>query len=460
MNRPPTEPLAFSNRHLDLAARDEESVIGWRYEPRIVFSGGQGAKLVDVDGNEYYDCNAGMMCLVLGHAHPELVETIREQAERFVHQSSWFTNPWAIELAELVASTLPDGLEVTNYAVTGSEANEIAMRMALGVTGGFDICTVVRGLHGGSLAAESATSVGGARKRGLGPLSLPAVTNCIVPPFYYRAPVRDPDAWDEISLQLTAEMIEHTTSQEVGGILVEPMMVAGGMIVPSKRWMRGLREIADRWGALLIFDEAQLAPAKTGRMWGFEHYGVVPDVVTWAKGMSAGLPVCGTVTTREIAERAAGTRGLPWAGTYSSDPLPAAVALKQLQIVIRDGLVAHAAGLGETLRSCLAALQQRHECIGDVRGAGFYRVLDIVTDPETRTPDPELAERIRYHALAEGLVITCVKNYMRISPPLIMTRDEVDDMVGRLGVAIERAKAGRPTGTDFSVSSSLAADPV
>ena len=292
---------AFSNRHLDLAARDEESVIGWRYEPRIVFSGGRGARLVDVDGNEYYDCNAGMMCLVLGHAHPELVETIREQAERFVHQSSWFTNPWAIELAELVASTLPDGLEVTNYAVTGSEANEIAMRMALGVTGGFDICTVVRGLHGGSLAAESATSVGGARKRGLGPLSLPAVTNCIVPPFYYRAPVRDADAWDEISLQLTEELIEHTTSQEVGGILVEPMMVAGGMIVPSKRWMRGLREIADRWGALLIFDEAQLAPAKTGAMWGFEHYGVVPDVVTWAKGMSAGLPVCGTVTTREIA---------------------------------------------------------------------------------------------------------------------------------------------------------------
>ena len=128
--------------------------------------------------------------------------------------------------------------------------------------------------------------------------------------------------------------------------------------------------------------------------------------------------------------------------------------------MIRDGLVAHAAALGETLRNGLAALQQRHECIGDVRGMGFYRVLDIVADPETRAPDPEMAERIRCHALAEGLVITCVKNYMRISPPLIMTHDEVDDMVGRLGVAVERAKAGRPTGTDFSVSSSLAADPV
>ena len=132
MNTPPTEPFAFSNRHLDLAARDEESVLGWRYAPRIVFSGGRGAKLIDVDGNEYYDCNAGMMCLVLGHAHPELVETIREQAEGLVHQSSWYTNPWSIELAELIASTLPGDLDVTNYAVTGSEANEIAMRMAPG----------------------------------------------------------------------------------------------------------------------------------------------------------------------------------------------------------------------------------------------------------------------------------------------------------------------------------------
>ena len=246
----------------------------------------------------------------------------------------------------------------------------------------------------------------------------------------------------------------------MGAILVEPMMVPGGMIVPSKRWMRGLREIADRWGALLIFDEAQLAPARTGAMWAFEHHGVVPDIVTWAKGMSAGLAVCGTVTTREIAERATGTKGLPWAGTYSGDPLPAAVALAQLRIVIRDGLVAHAAALGERLQDGLAKLQLRHECIGDVRGMGFYRLLDIVTDPQTRTPDPEMAERIRYHALAEGLVMICVKNYIRIAPPLVMTRDEVDDLVGRLGVAIERAKSGRPTGTDFSTSSSLAADPV
>ena len=447
----------FSNRHMDLVARDSESIMGWRYEPRVMITGGKGSKLSDIDGNEYYDCSAGMMCLVLGHAHPELVETIKEQAEQIVHESSWYSNPWAVELAELMASTLPGDLKVMNYAVTGSEANEIAMRMSLSVTGQFDICSVVRGLHGGSLAAESATTVGGARRRGLGPLTLPALRNCIVPPFYYRAPVQDQDEWDRISLQLTEEMIEHTTSQEVAAIMLEPMMVAGGMIVPSKRWMQGIREIADRWDALLIFDEAQLAPARTGKMWGFEHYDVQPDIVTFAKGMSAGFPVCGAITTQEIAEKSSGNKGLPWAGTYSTDPLPCAVALKQLQIVLRDQLAERSAHLGELLGSGLKRLQNRHECIGDVRGKGFYRMLDIVTDPETRTQDHAMAERIRYYAMAEGLMMICVKNFIRISPPCIMTDEEVKDLVDRLDKAITRAKAASDTRVDFSTSSSLAA---
>jgi len=450
--------FSFSNRHLDLMARDAEYVSGWRYEPRIIFERGEGVKLFDIDGNEYYDLSSGMMCLVLGHAHPELVDTIKDMAGRFVHQSSWYSNPWAIELAELITSTLPDKFEVVNFAVTGSEANEIAMRMALGVTGGFDICSAVRGLHGGSLAAEALTSVGGARKRGLGPMMMPARSNCIIPPFYYRAPVNDPDEWDRISLQLTEEMIEYTTSQEVAGLMLEPMLVPGGMIVPSERWIKGIREIADKLNALLIFDECQLAPSRTGNLWGFQRYDVTPDIVTFGKGMSAGFAVCGTATTREIADECAGKKGLPWSGTYPQDPLACAVALKQLQIVLRDDITARAAELGEILATRLNGLKLQHECIGDIRGAGLYRMLDIVSDPETRKPDPALAERIRREALAEGLVMISVKNFMRICPPLIVTEPEIDDIVGRLGQAISRAVANRSGGIDFSTSSSLAAD--
>lgn len=439
-------------------ARDAEHVLGWRYEPRVIFERGEGVKLFDVDGNEYYDLSSGMMCLVLGHAHPELVDTIKDMAGRFVHQSSWYTNPWAIELAELIASTLPGDLDVINFAVTGSEANEIAMRMALGATDGFDICSVVRGLHGGSLAAEAVTSVGGARKRGLGPLSIPARSNSIVPAFYYRAPVQDPDEWDRISLQMTDELIEFTTSQEVAALMLEPIAVPGGMIVPSEKWMRGIKEIADKWDALLIFDECQLAPSRTGNMWGFQRYDVTPDIVTFGKGMSAGFAICGTATTREIAEASDGKKGLPWAGTYPQDPLSCAVALKQLEIVLRDDITGQAARMGDILEAKLSGLTDRHECIGDIRGAGLYRMLDIVSDRETRVADPAMAELIRREAMAEGLVMIAVKNYMRVCPPLIITEAQIDDVVGRLDRAITKAMSKRTDEIDFSSSGSLAAN--
>jgi 2,2-dialkylglycine decarboxylase (pyruvate) len=456
MDKQIEKAFSFSKNHKELMERDSKVISGWRYEPSVFFERGEGVKLFDVDGNEYYDLSSGMMSLPLGHAHPELCETIKSMADRFHHQSSWYSNPWTVELAELIVSTLPGDLNIINFAVTGSEANEIAMRMALGYTGGFDICSVVRGLHGGSLAAEAVTSVGGGRKKGLGPLSIPAKSNCIIAPFYYRAPVKDQDEWDRISLQLTRELMEFTTSQEVAAIIMEPMMVPGGMIVPSKQWVQGIREIADEWEALLIFDEMQLAPSRTGKMWGFEHFGVQPDIVTFGKGISAGFANCGTVTSHEIVDKCKGNQGLPWAGTYNNDPLPAAVALKQLQIIIRDDVTEKAAKVGDFLEQKLVKLQNSHECIGDVRGKGLYRMLDIVVDRNSRTPNPELAERIRREAMKEGIAMIAVKNYMRICPPLIITENEIDDVVGRLDKAITRAVENQTQKMDYSSSSSLA----
>jgi 2,2-dialkylglycine decarboxylase (pyruvate) len=450
--------FSFSARHRDLMARDEESVMGWRYEPRIMFERGRGVMIIDVDGNEYIDATAGMMCMSLGHSHPELTETIREQAGRLVHTSSWYSNEPSIEFAELIGSTLPGNLKVVNFAVTGSEANEIAMRMALAVTRKFDIVTVVRGLHGGSLAAEAMTTVAGPRRKGLGPFMMPAKANCIIPPFSFRAPPGCEENWDETSRKISEEMIEHTTSQEIAGILSETMMVAGGMIVPSNEWMKWLRKTADKWGALLILDEAQLAPGRTGKLWGFQNYDVTPDIVTFAKGMTAGMAICGAVTTPEIAEKSKGHAGLPWSGTYPHDPLPAAVALKQLQIVLRDKLVERAAALGKHMRPLLDRLKDDFEPVGDVRGMALYQMLDIVTDRKSRKPDFAMAERIRYYAALEGVIIICVKNFIRICPPLIITEAQIDDMVGRIRKAITRAQADTGRKVDFKQSSSLAAE--
>ncbi|MBI4182386.1 MAG: aspartate aminotransferase family protein [Proteobacteria bacterium] len=448
----------FSNTHHDLMARDARHVLGWRYEPRVMIKSGKGVKVFDVDGQEYFDMTSGMMCMVLGHSHPELVEAIKEQAELFTHESSWYSNPWLVEFAELIASTLPKGLEVVNFAVTGSEANEIAMRLALGVTGKYDIVTVLRGLHGGSLAVEALTSVGGARKANLGPLMIPAHRNVIYAPLCFRCPINlEYPSCAVACLDRSEEMMELVTSQEVAAILAETIPVSGGMIVPPKEWLPRLRDLATRWGAFLVLDEAQLAPAKTGRIWAFEHDGVVPDVVTFGKGMTAGMGIAGAVTTREIAEKARGKAGIPWGGTYSGDPLPAAVALRQLQIVIRDRLSERAARLGEIQKRRLEELKSRFEVIGDVRGKGLYHMLDIVESKSGKAPDFAMAERIRYNALLEGLMVIAVKNFVRICPPLIITEAELDDALGRLEVAVRRSMAGFPKDVDFSRSSSLAA---
>jgi 4-aminobutyrate aminotransferase-like enzyme len=395
---------------------------------------------------------------VLGHSHPELTETIREQAELLVHESSWYSNPWAIEFAELITSTLPGNLKVVNFAVTGSEANEIAMRMAVATTRKHDIVSVLRGLHGGSLAAEAVTSVGGERKGGLGPFMIPARSNAILAPFCYRCPVNlTYPSCDIGCLKLSEDMMEHMTSKSVAGIIAESILVPGGMIVPPAEWLPRLKKVAEDWGSLLILDEAQLAPGRTGKLWAFEHYDVLPDIVTFAKGMSAGLAICGTVTTPEIAEACRGQAGLPWSGTYPADPFPSAVALKNLQIVLRDRLSERAEKLGEVLRARLEPLVEKFECIGDVRGKGLYRMLDIVQDKKSKRPDYAMAERIRYNAVLEGVVTICVKNYMRLAPPLIITEAEIDDVVGRLSTAIQRAVDGYPKDIDFTKSSSLAA---
>jgi 4-aminobutyrate aminotransferase-like enzyme len=450
--------FSFSNRHIDLMQRDAKTLFGWRYDPPLVFDRGKGVFITDVDGNDYYDLTAGMMCMVLGHSHPELTETIREQAELLVHESSWYSNPWAIEFAELITSTLPGNLKVVNFAVTGSEANEIAMRMAVATTRKHDIVSVLRGLHGGSLAAEAVTSVGGERKGGLGPFMIPARSNAILAPFCYRCPVNlTYPSCDIGCLKLSEDMMEHMTSKSVAGIIAESILVPGGMIVPPAEWLPRLKKVAEDWGSLLILDEAQLAPGRTGKLWAFEHYDVLPDIVTFAKGMSAGLAICGTVTTPEIAEACRGQAGLPWSGNYPADPFPSAVALKNLQIVLRDRLSERAEKLGEVLRARLEPLVEKFECIGDVRGKGLYRMLDIVQDKKSKRPDYAMAERIRYNAVLEGVVTICVKNYMRLAPPLIITEAEIDDVVGRLSTAIQRAVDGYPKDIDFTKSSSLAA---
>jgi len=444
--------ISFSDLNQAWVQRDSDVVLGWRYYPRVVFESGNGVMIQDVDGNQYYDLTSGMMCMALGHSHPELTETIRQHAERLIHHSTFYSNPPIIEFAERICSTLPGDLKKINFAVTGSEANEVAMRAARSYTGKFDFVSVLKGLYGGTLAVESLTSVGGARKYGLGPLLMPSRTNAIVPPYCYRCwlNLEYPDC-NIGCIDLSDEIINYSSTGEIAAIFTEPMMVAGGMIEPPPEWMPRLKRLAEKWGALLVIDEAQFAPAKTGKMWAFEHYDVLPDMVTFAKAMGAGLPVTGMVTTSDISEKAWGKSGFPWGGTFHQDPLAAAVGLKQLEIIIRDDYASRAATLGKYLRSQLEGLMDKYEIIGDIRGKGLYLLVEIVKDRVKKEPDIDMTNRIRFNATFEGLIFIAINNHFRVTPPLIITQDQIDDVIERLERAIKSALDGHPKGvTTFS----------
>ena len=220
------------------------------------------------------------------------------------------------------------------------------------------------------------------------------------------------------------------------------------------RMVAGLEAISS--GTITIGDRVvnDLEPAQRDIAMVFQNYALYPHMSVF-DNMAYGLKIQ-KVAKPEIAERVSGRNGLPWSGTYPQDPLLSAVALKQLKVVLRDNLAGRSARLGEVMRGDLEGLKERHECIGDVRGKGLYHMLDIVTDRDSRKPDAEMAERIRYNALLEGVVLICVKNYIRLCPPLIITDAELAEIIGRLETAIKRAEEGFPTTPNISSSSSLA----
>ena len=228
------------------------------------------------------------------------------------------------------------------------------------------------------------------------------------------------------------------------------------MIVPPKEWLPRLAALAKRWGALLILDECQLAPARTGKMWAMEHYGVTPDIVTWGKGLSAGLAICGTITT-PADRRADARQRRPAMGRHLFER-PARLG-RRLEAArhraARQARPDAPSGSGAIAGDGARQLKNKYDCIGDVRGKGLYRMLDIVKDQKSKIPDPVMAERIRYNCALEGIIGISVKHYFRFAPPLIVTEAEIKDIVGRLDIAIKRAMDGFPKEVDVRESSSL-----
>jgi 4-aminobutyrate aminotransferase/(S)-3-amino-2-methylpropionate transaminase len=302
----------------------------------------------------------------------------------------------------------------------GAEAVENAIKFARIHTGRPAVIGFEGGFHGRTLLALSLTSKTHPYKAGLGPFA----------PEVYRVPFpneyRGPSA-DEALEALERALVTQVAAENVAAIVLEPVQGEGGFIVAPPEYVRGVREICDEHGIVFVVDEVQTGFARTGRMWGIEHSGVEPDLVTVAKSIAAGLPLSGVIGKAEIMD-APGDSAI--GGTYVGNPVAQAAALAVLDVIEEEGIVARAEAIGETIRARMLSWQERWDAIGDVRGLGAMLAIELVSDRGSKTPDGEIASKVVEEAAARGLLLLksgIYSNCIRVLTPLVLSDAELDE---------------------------------
>jgi 4-aminobutyrate aminotransferase/(S)-3-amino-2-methylpropionate transaminase len=388
----------------------------------IVAREGRGAALTDVDGNTFIDFVGGVGCLNVGHAHPRVVEAAQEQLSRFAH-TDFTVIPYEgyIALAERLLALAPFSAPAkAAFFNAGTEAVENAVKFARLYTRRPAVIAFEGAFHGRTLLSMTLTSKPHPYKVGMGPLA----------PEVYRAPFpsdyRGPDAETALA-GLRHLFVTQVAAEQVAAIVVEPQQGEGGFIPAPPAFMRGLREICDEHGIVLVVDEVQTGFGRTGRMFACEHYGLEPDLLVVAKSIAAGLPLSGVLGKAHIMD--AGHEGAI-GGTYVGNPVALAAALAVLDVIEEEGLVERAAAIGETMRARMLAWQERFAAIGDVRGLGAMLAIELVADRATKAPAPELATAVVEAAVGRGLLLLKAGLYLnciRVLCPLVITDAELDE---------------------------------
>ncbi len=387
----------------------------------------EGCFLHTGDGRKLLDFTSGQMSSILGHSHPEIVEVVRRQVGELDHLYSAMLSRPVVDLAEALARVAPGRLERVLLISTGGESNDAALRMARVATGGFETIALSRSWHGVTGASASVTY--NTARRGHGPAAVGALA--IPAPNPYRSWFRRGETGEydwRAELDHAFEQLDRQSTGHPAACIAEPILSSGGVLEPPDGYFEALATRCRERGFLLVFDEAQTGMGRTGDLFACERDRVVPDFLTLSKTLGAGIPLAAVLTTPEIEERCH-ERGFVFYTTHASDPLPAAVGLKVLEIILRDRLVERARQAGRRLRAGFEEMTRRHEAIGDVRGRGLLVGVELVRDRRTREPAPELAGRIATRCLELGLCTSVVRGgwgVFRIAPPLVIGDEEID----------------------------------
>ncbi|GFN29593.1 aspartate aminotransferase family protein [Achromobacter denitrificans] len=414
-----------------------------------LFTSAKGTIVRDDTGREILDFTSGQMCATVGHNHPAIVAAVHRAGETAFHFFSGMIPETVAQLAATMARDwMPAGLTKAIFVNTGSESNEIALRMAKMHKSGFEILAIGGSWHGVTSGAGSVSYASDRKGYGVPPAGVFVMPE----PNAYRPYIAGMDAEQSAlaCLEIGLKMFDMASAGRPAAIIVEPVISAGGVLVPPKSYMQALRQAADARGMLLIFDEAQTAFGRIGYRSGSEYFGITPDIMSVSKTLGGGLPLAATITTPAI-EQDVHEKGFTFYTSHVSDPLPATVGLAVLETIERERLIERARTQGDYLRRGLLELQQHHEAIGDVRGLGLLLGVELVRDRDTRQPFHELGALTTQRCFELGLSMNIRRrpergSVWRIAPPLTVSNAEIDRAISILDQALTESldKVSKP----------------
>src|SRR5919201_2817777 len=405
----------------------------------------EGRHFYDYDGNRYLDFASQLVNVSIGHSHPKIVQAIKDQAEGWATIGPPMASESRSRLGKLLAEVTPGDLTMSFFTNGGAEANENAIKLARWYTGRHKVIVRYRSYHGATAGAITLT--GDPRRWPTEP-GLPGMVR-MLDPYTYRCPAGHPEPCPVCTgAPHLEEVLMYEGPETVAAVILETVTGTNGIIPPPDGYLQSIREVCDRHGILLIFDEVMAGFGRTGRWFACENWDVVPDILCVAKGINSGyVPLGAMIVSDRIAEWA---RDKYFAGglTYSGHPLACASAVASIEAFREEGIVENAAAMGPVFEEELTRLAERHPSIGDVRGLGCFWALELVKDRETREPlvpfnaageDFAPVARIAKAALERGLYLMTHWNVIMICPPLVITRDEIEEGVSILDDALALA---------------------
>jgi 4-aminobutyrate aminotransferase-like enzyme len=387
----------------------------------------------DIEGNQYLDFFGGILTISVGHCNPKITSKVKAQTDKLQHTSTLYPNEAIVALAEKLAQITPGRLQKSFFTNSGTEANEAAILLARMAGSSYDVIALRHAYSGSSALAKAVTAQAAWRKSGVIGLGIAHAVN----PYCYRCPLHltYPDCGVACASDVE-NLIQTGTSGSIAAFIAEPIQGVGGFITPPPEYFKIVFQIVKNYGGLFISDEVQTGFGRTGKKWfGIEQWEVTPDIITCAKSMGNGAPVGATITTAELAAQFQGLT----ISTFGGNPVTSVAARAVIDVIEEENLLENAHTVGNYLRNSLEALKDNHPLIGDVRGMGMMQALELVRDRQTKEPAPVETTALMERARSHGLLIGkggLYGNVIRLSPPLNISKADVDEAIARLDTSL------------------------